>query len=332
MEHLIHESLAPGTALTEPAGPARPAAPCPPRTAEPRPNPGPFQPAVRLALQPRAQPLHYAVTARWEERIGGEVTRTVVAKRVALSSTQQPDGPHLLVTLETAPPALRKRDLLPQEEMVLLLAGLYGKLVLETAPTGQLLALANHAEIGPVWAGIKQAFGARYGAQDENAAALAAAVEAQVQDPARLFDSLQYDYAYRLLVANLYEQRLESGFGYGQPRAFPEFLAGTAVHFHERLELGVAAAPGQVRVLLSGRLDEQRTDRAAAARQVAAALALVPTTPAPDPPDPADLLFSYVATYDLDAATGWPVAVEAVVTCQSPAGYAKEYDLTIELL
>lgn len=296
------------------------------------PNPGPFQPAVRLALQPQAQPLHYAVTARWEERLGGEVTRTVIAKRVALSSAQQPASPHLLVTLETAPPVLRKRDLLPQEEMVLLLAGLYRKLVLETAPTGQLLALANHAEIGPAWADIKQEFGARYGEQDETTAALAAAVAAQVQHPAHLFDSLQYDYAYRVLVANLYQQRFESGFGYWQPRSFPEFLAGTAVHFHERLELGVAGAPGQVRVLLSGRLDEQRTDRAAAARQVAAALARLPTTPAPPPPDPAELAFSYRATYDLDAATGWPVAVEAVVTCQSPAGYTKEYDLTIELL
>lgn len=171
----------------------------------------------------------------------------------------------------------------------------------------------------------------RYGETEELTTALRVAVAAQVAAPTRLLSSLHHDYAYHLLVANLYHQRFESGLGYVQPRSFPHFLPDTALHFHERLELGVPAAPGRATVLVSGQLDEQRTDRAAVARQVAAALALA--KPAASPvPDPVTLTFTYQARYDLDAATGWPVSVTATVACQSPAGYAKEYDLTIQQL
>ena len=111
---------------------------------------------------------------------------------------------------------------------------------------------------------------------------------------------------------------------YGQQRAFPHFLPDTALHFHERLELG---APGQATVLVHGWLDEARTDRAAVARQAETALGLMGLVAAPDP---AALAFDYRARYELNAATGWPVAVAATIGCQSPAGYAKEYDLTIQ--
>ncbi|MGI4971303.1 MAG: hypothetical protein ACRYGH_20350, partial [Janthinobacterium lividum] len=208
----------------------------PARSAERLLNPGVFQPSVRLALHACPQPLRYEVATRWEERRQAEVTRTIVQKQLTLSSITH--GPHLLTTWATAPPRLRKPDLLALEEIVLLLAGLYQRLVVELSTAGEFLALANHAEVVEAWAVIEQELLQRYGEEEELIAALRAAVEAQVQEPALLLSSLRHDYAYRLLVANLYQQRFESGLGYTQPQSFPHFLAGTALHFHERLELG----------------------------------------------------------------------------------------------
>ncbi len=306
-----------GTAVRADAGPAR--------TAERLANPGPFQLPVRLELRAHPHPVRYEVTTRWEERRGDEVTRTIVQKQLTISSIAH--GPHLLVTWAMAPPLLRKPDLLALEEIALLLAGIYQKLVIETSAAGEFRALANHAEVAVAWAGIEQELVARYGEDEALTSALRTAVAAQVRDPALLLHSLHHDYAYHLLVANLYQQRFESGVGYGQNRSFPHFLPDTALHFHERLELGPPAAPGRATVLVSGRLDEQRTDRTAVARHAETALALVGQVAVPDP---AALTFGYRAHYDLDVATGWPVAVAATVTCESPAGYAKEYDLTIQ--
>ena len=282
---------------------------------------------MRLALLAHPQPLRYDVATRWEARRHGEVARTLVQKQLTLSGHAH--GENLLVTWATTPPLLRKPDLLAMEEIALLLAGLYQRLVIETGAGGAFLALANHAEVVATWARIKQELVARYGEAEALTAALRTAVEAQVRDPALLLYSLHHDYAYHLLVANLYQQRFESGLGYGQARSFPHFLPDTALHFHERLELGVPAAPGRATVLVSGRLDEQRTNRLAVARQAETALALVGRVAALDP---AALTFSYRARYDLDVATGWPVAVAATIACESPAGYAKEYDLTIQQL
>jgi len=311
--------LAPVPAGLAAAGLARPA--------ERLANPGAFQQPVFLAVHARPQPLRYDVTTRWEERRGEDVTRTTVQKQLTLSSVAR--GANLLLTWLTAPPLLRKPDLLAMEEIAMLLAGIYQKMVLETSAAGEFLALANHAEVVAAWAGIEQEMRARYGSEEALTSALRAGVAAQVRDPAALLHSLRHDYAYHLLLGNLYQQRFESGLGYGQGRAFLHFLPNTALHFHERLELGDPSAPGRVTVLVSGLLDEQRTDRAAVARQAETALGLVGMVAAPDP---AALTFAYRARYDLDAATGWPLTVAATVTCASPAGYAKEYDLTIEQL
>lgn len=305
--------------------PAGRAAPARARPTERLANPGPFQLPVRLDLHAHPQPLHYDVTTRWEERRGNDVTRTIVHKQVTLSSV--PHGTNLLLTWATAPPLLRKPDLLAMEEIALLLAGIYQKLVIETSAAGEFLTLANHAEILAAWAAIEQELLARYGAEEALTSALRAGVAAQVRDPAALLHSLRHDYAYHLLLGDLYGQRFESGLGYGQRRAFPHFLPDTALHVHERLELGAPGAPGRATVLVRGWPDEARTDRAAVARQAETALGLVGVVAAPDP---AALAFDYRASYDLDAATGWPVAVGATIGCQSPAGYAKEYDLTIQ--
>lgn len=315
-------------AATGPAGLREPAV-AGARPAEPLANPAAFQPPVRLVLNALPQPVHYEVTVRWEERRHGTVTRTIIQKYLTLDSSVR--GSHLLVAWTTAPPVLRKPDLLAMEEIAVVLAGIYQKLVIETSAAGVFRGLANHAELEAAWAGIEQELVTRYGEADELTTALRRAVGAQVRDAQALLSSLQHDYLYRLLVANLYQQRFESGLGYAQPRSFPHFLADTAVHFHERLELGVPTGPGRATVLVSGRLDEQRTDRGAVAGQVAAALATVGPAPTPAP-DPAALVFAYRARYDLDVATGWPVAVAATISCQSPAGYAKEYDLTVQQL
>jgi hypothetical protein len=331
MSYLARSSVAVGSAPTPPgaAGASARSATEPRRPAERLPTPGTFQAPVRLALRAQPQPLRYAVTTRWEERRYAEVTRTIVQKELLLSSVAH--GSNLRVTWLAVAPTLRKPDLLAFEELVLTLAGIYQRLVIDTSPAGEFLALANHPEIVAAWDRIEQELLARYGEAEELTRALRAAVAAQVQEPALLLGSLAHDYTYHLLVANLYQQRFESGWGYGQARSFPHFLADTGVHFHERLELGDPAAPGRATLLVSGRLDEQRTDRAAVVRQVAAALATI-SPPTEPPPDPAALTFAYRARYDLDVGTGWPVAVAATITCRSPAGYAKEYDLTVQQL
>ncbi len=307
-----------------------------PRTPTPRPSRGePLQLPVRLMLSPLPQPVAYTATTRWEERLGKEVKRTIVTKHLTLGAAPEPAGPGIVLTLATAPPALRGPDRTPTEEVLLLLAGLYQHLVLRVSASGRVLALANEADIRRTWEEIKAALVARYGDDDPLTASLRSALDAQLYLPGSVLASLRYDYAYELLVANLYQQRFESEAGYTQPKAFPQFFAGADLHFHECLTLGMPTAPNRVTLHLRGQPDEQRIDRLAVAEQVAALLSLgAEQQPANQPAvDPAGLEFSYCATYDVDAATGWPVTVEAVVNCRYPAAkFAKEYDLTIERL
>ena len=302
------------------------------KTVEAQPDPGDFQPALLLPLLARPAPLHYALTTRWEERVDGEVRRTIIQKTLTLTSAAQ--GQSLLLTLTTAPPTLRKPDPTPLEEIMLVLAALYRRLVLRTSRAGQILELVNYEELLSGWEAIKQQLAARAGAGEPDAitASLLAAAEEQLRRPEQVLASLRYDYAYYFLFKNIYYQRFESSSRYGQPAEFPRFFAGASLHFCERMALERPTAPGHATLRFRGGPDEARLDRAAVAREVAAGLFPAQPPAARPLPDPAALAFAYEATYEVEAATGWPVAIEARVNCRSPAGYAKEYDLTISRL
>jgi len=285
------------------------------------PGPGVGSQARRLGPTP------YQVVAHWEYRRPGDVQRTSISRHFTVSS--EPHGPDQLVTLLATPPQLRPPDLTALEELTGQLAALYQRLVVRVAPTGQLLELLNHADLLRTWARLEPELTARFGGGEPNGltARVLGAVGQQVPHPADVLASLGHDYAYGFLL-----HTLPAGPGAGdQPQVFPHFFADTPIYFRTQATPLPSPAPGQVSYRLLGLLEELLTDRAAAARQVAAELA-PEADPLPPPPAPDNLAFAYQATYVVDVATGWPTHVEATVSCQGPAGYAKEYHLTIAQL
>lgn len=313
-------TLSPATVLPPPAL----------RQAERQPYPAEHGPPVRLAL--RATPpagLRYALTSFWEARHVGQVQRTTLEKTLTLHYV--PAGAQAArLTCLADPPALRKPDPSAFEKVLLLLAALYQRLELDVSSAGQLLALRNYTAILETWEGVQQELVRRSGGEDEVTRQLLASVGALLQHPAPLLASLGYDYTFGWLLPNFYGQRLESGWRYVQPRCFARFFAQADLWFTERLELVGAPAGGPVTLRLSGPLEMARTDLAAVAEQITAERAAAGATgPATDP---ASLSGSYEATYQLDQATGWPVALDASVQCQAGAAYRKEYFFRLEQL
>lgn len=285
---------------------------------------------IRLALH--ATPpagLRYALTSFWEERHSGRVQRTTVEKALTLHYVPM-RGEVARLTYLADPPVLRKPDPSAFEKAILLLASLYQQLELDVSPTGELLALHNHATIRHTWDAVEQELLRRSGGDDEVTQALRESVAALLQDPANFVASLRRDYAFGWLLPNFYGQRFEGGWRYVQPRCFARFFAAADLWFDERLELASTPAAGPVTLRLRGQLDPARTDLPAVARQIdaerAAAGADAPAT------DPAAVRGEYEATYQLDQATGWPLALDANVRCQAGAEYSKEYFFRLEQL
>jgi len=301
------------------------------RRAVPNPHPEAYSLPVRLALQ--ATPpdgLRYALTSFWEERHAGQrVQRTTIEKALTLYFKPASAGLGHLTYL-AAPPALRKPDPSAFEKVVLLLASLYQHLELSVSPAGHLVALHNYPAILATWEAVQQELIRRSGGDDDVTQQLLASVGALLQSPANLLASLSYDYSFGWLLPDFYAQRFESGWRYEQPRCFARFFAGADLWFTERLEVGLAPAAGQVALHLRGQLDASRTDLLAVAEQIdaerAAAGAEAPAT------SPAMVSADYEATYLLDQATGWPVALDASVRCQAGTDYRKEYFFRLEQL
>ena len=285
---------------------------------------------VRLAL--RVTPpggLPYALTSFWETRHAGRVQRTTIEKNLTLSYELLFNGMGRLTYL-AAPPMLRKPDPSALEKALVLLASLYQRLELLVSADGQLLSLQNHAAILETWQAVQQEMVRRSGGEDEVTQVLLTSLSQQLQDPASLLESLRYDYAFALLLPDFYQQRFESGYRYEQLRVFPRFFADADLWVSEQLEVGAPAAPGQATLHLRGTLDASRTDLAAVAQQVDAERAAAGA--ASPPTDPAALHAGYEATYQLDQATGWPLALDASVWCQAGSAYRKEYFLRLEQL
>jgi hypothetical protein len=300
-----------------------------PRRAEAHPYATVLQPPTRLALRALPAALSYASVSFWEERVPGEVKRTTIEKDISLTATAQPG---YLRVAYTAAPALRKPDLSSFERVLLLLAELYNHLELHVTPTGQLAAVGNQGEVQQTWQRVKQELALRSGGEDDFTQVLVAGLDEQLGQPGAVLASLRFDYFFSFLLQNIYGQQFENGLRYGQARCFPRFFSGTDLWFWERLELAVPTAPARVAVRLTGMLDEAQTDLAAVAQELAAARQLAsPVGPALPLPAPEALRCAYEATAELDAATGWPLLVEASVRCGVADGsYSKEYFIRIE--
>lgn len=301
-----------------------------PRYAEANPYADGLHAPARLVLHAVPAGVSYAVVSFWEERLPGAVTRTTIEKKVHLTVARQ--GGHLRVAYAAAPPVLRQPDLSSFERVLLLLAELYQRLELRVTPAGQIADVLNGAEVRHTWERVRQELVRRSGGGDEFTQILMAGLDEQLRRPGALLASLRLDYFFGFLLPNVYEQRFESGFRYGQARCFPQFFAGQDLWFGERLELAPPTAPERVALRLRGQPDPARTNLAAVARQLDAARRLLaPDAQAATTP-PQALCLAYEATAELDAATGWPVSVEASVRCGVTDGYGKEYFIRLEQL
>ena len=320
-------SSAPEALPPSPAGVLPPYAP---RQPEPYPYAGAPVPPVRLSLQSVPAGLAYDVVSFWEERLPGEVKRTTIEKRIRVAATARPG--YLQVSYAADLPVLRKPDLSSYDHTLLLLAELYRHLELGVTPAGDITAVLNQAPIEQTWGWVKQELVRRSGGEDAFTQMLLEGLDEQLPQPGAVRASLRFDYLFGFLLQNVYEQRFEHGFRYNQPRGFPGFFDNTDLWCRERLEVVAPTRPDRVALRLSGVLDPTRTDLAAVARQVAAAVQLagLPEAPAAPVPAPEALRFSYAATCELDATTGWPVQVEASVRCWVPGGYGKEYFIRLE--
>lgn len=315
--------LAPAVA-TAPAGFA-------PRRAVPHPNPGAGCLPVRLRRQPTPPGgITYAVTTYWEERFGDRTRRDVLTQ--VLTVHAQAEGPAWVVRCEATPPRSSRPDLSALEQVLHRLAGLYHHLELGLTADGQPVALRNHAEVLASWQGLKQELTERSGGTDAVTQLLLTDLEALLQQPDPLLASLRYYYLYGALFANCYGQLYESGVRYEQPRHFARFFADTDLWLAERLTVAAPPATGRVALRCDGGLDEARTDRARLARSIDAAWAAADSAPARPATDPATVQAVYDATYDVDAATGWPHSIELSVRCRAGQAYCKEYFLRLEPL
>ena len=300
-----------------------------PRCAEAHPYAAALQPPARLSLRPLPAALAYTSLSFWEERIVGEVKRTTIEKDIVLTAAAQPG--YLQVDY-TVVPTLRKPDLSSFERVLLLLAELYSHLELHVMPTGALAAVGNATEVQQTWERVKQELVQRSGGDDDFTQVLVAGLEEQLRQPEALLISLRVDYFFGFLLQNIYGQQFKSDSRYGQARCFPRFFSGADLWFWERLELTTPTAPARVALRLSGMLDTTQTDLTVVAQQVVAAQQLIaPVGTALPLPAPEALRCTYEATAELDAATGWPLLVEASVRCGiADASYSKEYFIRIE--
>lgn len=282
---------------------------------------------VRQATPPGG--LRYALVSFWEERCLEVVKRTTIDKIITLHWELMPDAPAIF-TYKSAPPILQKPNLTALEKALLLLATLYQRLEADATPAGQLLMLRNHAEILGTWTAVQEELIRRSGGEDEVTQGLLMSVSAQLQHPEAMLASLRHDYAFAFLLPDLYRQRFESDFCYEQAQEFPLFFTDTSLWFQEQLAVAAPVAQGRAMLRASGYLNTNRTDLGAVAQQVAIAFAAA-NMPVRST-DPATLQGTYHATFDLDAATGWPIAVEVSVVCRAGSAYSKEYFLRFEQL
>jgi hypothetical protein len=288
------------------------------------PPPLPAAPPAALHLPSREVTAAYAATLEWELFAQGEYQVATIQK--ALRLRVQPNERGYALDFHLDSPSLPKPvDPEPLQELALRFSALYAWVAVQASPTGELMALRNHEALRQAWAGLSQAGRATLADDDELTRGLLAHLDAQVQSPGRLLESLHYDYLYQALLPGFYQQPL-AGPAPVRPRQFAQFFAKTPLWFSEQLTVLPDAPAGQVRLRLGGALDAQLTDVAAVRGHMAQALGLATEARAATLPAPH---FHYEATYTLALATGLPVGVALSVYARAGQLYNKEYTLTI---
>ena len=285
-------------------------------------SPEPAAGRTLLALCPTPQAAAYTARTEWTEFVAGQVRRTALDRALTVRLAAHQDRWRL--HWHAAAPRLEQAEQGFLEEAGLLLAELYTDLVLDLAPTGALLALANPAAAGAAWARVQAELLRRYPTPSTLLDELVAGVARQLAQPTGLGPSLAYDYLYAALPGDFYQQPFETSHRYVGPKVFPQFFEGLDLHFTESLRLAPAGAPDQAVLRLTGTIDPVATDLAAEARRIGAALRR------PADVDPAGLQFAYQATHRVVPGTGLPATVALTVRCTYPDVYRKEYHLRLE--
>jgi len=279
--------------------------------------------SMRLHLVPTPQPVAYTTTACWEHYVLGDHRQTVTTRHLTLAIRPLTEG-HYELDLAADPPALTTGSALqPVEELALRLAPLYARLLVQAAPTGQLLAVRNQAQLVDTWHTLKQTLVESAAAADQLTPQFIAFVDQQLATPAPLLRSLHYDYLYQGLISPFYHQPLTGP----RTREFAQFLPGLSLWFDEAVVPlpAPAPAPDELALRLEGRLDAARTNVAVLGRRLAAEVtAGGGAAPAGTP------RASYEATYALDQATGLPQRVELSVDLRWGEVYNRHYTLTID--
>jgi hypothetical protein len=284
-------------------------------------------PTLPLILTLRPAAASYAATLSWESYAYGDYQLSTITKEVAVRV--QPGGTGLAVAFETSPPTLAKpADPEPLAALARRLAALYARVLVQVAPTGEVTALLNHAELLRAGNELLLKMRASIHEDDQLTPAMLSFAERQLQSPAAFLRSLRNDYLYQALVPDYYGQSLGELGGPMRARQFANFFDKTDLWFTEQVAWEPGPTPQQLTLRLTGTLDVQKTDVAGVHKLIANALSLVPppagaatVLPAPH--------FHYAATYVLEQSTGLPFEVALSVYARAGLVYNKEYTLTL---
>ena len=287
-------------------------------------------PTVPPHSLPPAAAATYAATLTWESYANGAYQCSTIEKELTLRKWRSANG--YAAELCTKLPRLTKQeDLQDLEQVALRLARLYEQVVVQTTPTGEIIALLNHEALAETWARLARELRAATTADDQVTATLLAFLERQVQHPASLLQSLANDYLYQTLLLGYGELQPGQPVAHPRPRAFANFFDKQTLFFTEEVVATPGEVAGQLQVELRGLLDAQKTTVPAIEALIGQALrAAAGAAPLPaELPPPS---FAYQATYTLDQATGLPVHIALTVWVRVGQLYNKEYNLLINRL
>ena len=262
----------------------------------------------------------YTVATQWQEYIQGTNTVTTVEKTLQVSLISLAGAQDRAVLLESSLPAFGPQEPSPLMEMLLLLAGLYQRLLIRLSATGQLVGLVNYDEIQRTWATIKQEIYQRFG-EEEMTTGIIQDVDALLlnNNGQNLLDSLAHDYSYHSLLRPTHVLGHQERQGALQLRHFPQFYSGADLWFQETM----TAADEGVTFHLQGSLDLTQTNLVSVAHAIQIQLG-------PNPPtvQPEQVRCSYEATHTV-GRMGLPEAIELVARSHYHDLYRKEYSLSV---
>lgn len=284
--------------------------------------------ATRLPLRPPVEALAYEVALTWEFYVNGAYQRSTIHKQLTLRA--QPNATGYVLEFCSRPPTLTKPDD-PEalEQLAVRLAALYARVLVQAAPTGEVVALLNHAELLQTWAQLAPALRAATTEDDQITASILAFLEKQLQRPDRFLHSLHHDYLYQALVPALYNQPLGHPDHPGRSQRFANFFDKVPLCFSEHVRVQPGETPEQLILRLHGVLDTQNTDLAAIEKLIAHDFQTGSPagTPVPDTIPPPR--FQYEATYVVSRDTGLPLSVALNVFARAGQLYNKEYTLAL---